>query len=608
MPESNAVTNEQIQRQLTRIISSATFQQVDRLRRFLGFIVTETAAGRGANLKEYLVGVQVFDKDTSFDPRTDPIVRVQARRLRVRLARYYQEEGQNDEVLIELPKGGYAPTFRRFASAAAAPRRSVSAALVSRNTVAIAPFSNDSSDPRLDYFCKGLVQEITNALAGMEALRVIAWAPPSAEHEGDFRRTAEASEAAVIVVGSVRQSNEKIRITTQLVDGASGVYIWSASIDGSLDAEFRLQEEAARVILSRLNSGLTAVGGPRVRKPAENLAARNLYLQGRYHLSQRTAEGIRKAADFFEKAIAEDSQYAVAFAGLADAYGLLAHYGILPPAEVWIKAASAAATAVLLDENSVEARTSLAHVKSTQDWDWVGSKREFLHAIGLDPRYATAHHWYAMSCLAPNGELDEALEQMQVALSLDPVAPIIARDLAVVYYYQRDFEAALDRCDHAIELSPHFSPAYLTLGLIQEQRRDFDEAAAALERANHFSPCEPRIQASLARVFAKSNKRKQATRILNELNELAKTRYVSPFEFACIHFGLGKADTGIEWLRKAFEDRCFELIALNVDPRFDTWKNYSGFTELAAKLKFDGVAGVKAARAGPIKSLVARKR
>ena len=127
----------------------------------------------------------------------------------------------------------------------------------------------------------------------------------------------------------------------------------------------------------------------------ENLAAHNLYLQGRYHLNQRTEEGLRKAVDFFEKALVEDAQFALAHSGLADAYGLLAHYGVLAPAEVWTKAASTAATAVMLDGNSAEAHTSLAHVKATQDWDWHGAEREFQRAITLDPRYATAHHWYA---------------------------------------------------------------------------------------------------------------------------------------------------------------------------------------------------------------------
>ena len=179
---------------------------------------------------------------------------------------------------------------------------------------------------------------------------------------------------------------------------------------------------------------------------------------------------------------------------------------MLGPADVWAKAASSAASAVMLDGHSAEAHTSLAHVRATQDWDWPGAEREFQRAIQLNPRYPTAHHWYAMSCLVPMGRLDEALEQMLLAQSLDPVSSIIARDVAVIHCYRRDFEAALEQCDHTIELNPHFAPAYLTLGLIQEQRKDFDESAAAFRRAVDLSPHSPRMQGALARTLALSGK------------------------------------------------------------------------------------------------------
>ena len=150
-----------------------------------------------------------------------------------------------------------------------------------------------------------------------------------------------------------------------------------------------------------------------------------------------------------------------------------------------------------------------------------------------------------MSCLAPRGRLDDARDQMQLAQSLDPVSAIIARDLTMVHYYRRDFEAALDQCDHTIELEPHFSPAYWTLGLIQEQRKDFDESAAAFQRAVYLSPHSPRMHGALGRTFALSGKRKLALGILSKLRQLSKRRYVSPFEFASIHFALGQADLGI---------------------------------------------------------------
>jgi serine/threonine-protein kinase len=301
-------------------------------------------------------------------------------------------------------------------------------------------------------------------------------------------------------------------------------------------------------------------------------------------LNQRTEEGLRKAVDFFEKAIIEDREYALAYSGLSDAHGLLGHYGVLGPADVWTKTASSAASAVMLDGNSAEAHTSLAHVKSTQDWDWAGAEREFQRAVGLNPRYPTAHHWYAMSCLAPMGRLDEALDEMLVAQSLDPVSSIVVRDVAVILFYKRDFDAALDQCDHTIELNPHFSLAYLTLGFIQELRKDFDESAAAFQRAIHLSPQTPRLHAALARTYALSGKQKQALSILHKLEDLTKTRYVSPFEFVAIHFALGHVDLGFDWLTKACQDRSFELISIRVDPRFDSLKDDRRFASVTRQM------------------------
>src|SRR4029434_3225878 len=184
----------------------------------------------------------------------------------------------------------------------------------------------------------------------------------------------------------------------------------------------------------------------------------------------------------------------------------------------------------MLDPHSAEAHTSLAHMKATQDWDFVASEREFQRAISLDARYPTAHHWYAMSCLVPLARLDQARDEMVLAQSLDPVSSIIARDLAVIDLYRRDFEAALEQCDHTIELNPHFSPAYVTLGFVQEQLTDFDEAIAAVQRAVHLSPHTPRMHAALARVLARSGKREPARKIFRELEAQSKQRYVSPFE------------------------------------------------------------------------------
>jgi len=583
----STVTELEVRQQLDRILNSKTFQQVQRLKRFVTFVVLETKDGRGDQLKEFVVGVQVFDKESSFDPRNDPIVRVQARRLRTRLATYYLEEGQNDEILIELPKGGYAAVFKRRGAAAA--RKPLSAALLRRNTVVVLPFSDHSPAHDLDYFCQGISQEIIHTLAKLEAARVVARDLSQLSAPAVNQPLAEGAlpvaTAGTVVTGSVRKSGDDLRVTIQLIDGASGDYLWSESIDRKNENIFAIQEEVAQAVLKRLQAGF-AQGGTLdgARRPTENLTAYNLYLQGRYHLSQRTEEGLRKAIEFFDKVIVEDPRYAQAYSGLADAYELLGHYGALAPAEVWTKSASNAAWAVLQNENSAEAHTSLAHVKCTQDWDWLGAEQEFKRALQLDPRYPTAHHWYAVSCLAPMARLNEALDEMLLAQALDPVSLIIARDVAVIHYYKREFEVALDHCDHTIALNPHFAPAYWTLGLIQEQIGDFDESIAAFQRAIQLTPHSPRMRAALSRSFAMCGRHKEAQEILLELQKLSEQRYVSPFELASVNFALGQADVGFDWLKKAFQDRCFELISIKVDPRFDSIKKDPRFASLHRQL------------------------
>ena len=583
----NLVESEQaIIEQLARITSSHTFQQVDRLKRFLSFVVQETASGRGDRLKEFVIGAEVFDKDGSFDPRNDPIVRVQARRLRARLTRYYQEEGTHDPWVIDLPRGGYSPTFRRVE---VPQKRSINVTLASRNTVAVLGFCDQSPAHDLGYFCDGLSQEIAHHLVGCAHLRVIAAEPPSevsAAPQG-IRELSKRLDAAMLIRGSVRRSGDTLRIGVEVIDGSSSSYLWSESLDRELGDCLAIQEEIARLVLKKF---ATETGenssGKRFTRSRENLAARNLYLQGRYHMNHRTEEGMTKAVEFFEKALVEDGQYSQALSGLADAWGLLGHYGVLAPVEVWAKAASSAVSAVLADENSAESHTSLAHVKSTQDWDWAGAEREFQRAIQLDPRYPTAHHWYAISCLAPIGRLNEALDEIRIAQTLDPTSSIIARDLALIQHFGQDSEAALEQIDLAIELNPHFSPAYWTLGLIQEHRGEIDEALASFQRAIQLSPKSPRMRGALAQALALSGKLDQAQAILADLEKLSETRYVSPFDLAAIRFAMGAPDQGFEWLSKAIRDRCFELLQIQVDPRFDSLRDDPRFQALIRQLGF----------------------
>jgi serine/threonine-protein kinase len=578
LPKETHNADEMTRRQLDRIIKSKTFRQADRLQRFLAYIVEETLSGRGDLLKEYPIGVDVFAKQANFDPRMDPIVRVQARRLRMRITSYYRDEGANDEIVIELPKGGYAPSFRRLERSTV--RYPQAVAFLNRNTVMVLPFEDHSPDRSSGYFCSGLCHEIINSLSQVDSIITV-----SREVSADSKQAELSHEAAMIISGSVRKSADIFRITMHVSDSVRSCYLWSHAIQRSEAEIFALQEEVAQLIVNAVRDNL-ATGSERkgFRRQIENLAAHNMYLQGRYHLSQRTEHGLTRAAHFFARAIEEDPQMAVAYSGLADAENLLAHYGVLAPADAWTKAASNAAQAVMLDDESAEAHASFAHIKSTQEWDWEGAEREFRRAIQLNPKYAPAHHWYAVSCLTPLGRLDEALEELQIAQALDPISSIVSRDIALNNYYRRDFESALQHCDHTIEQNPHFSAAYWALGLVQEQRGDLDEALAAFRRAIELSLPRLRILGSLGRSLAKAGKKEEALEILSELEQIATQRYTSPFEMALIYFALKRTDEGFERLTRACQDRCYELANIKADPRFDPISSDPRFIALVRQI------------------------
>lgn len=591
---SGAPDLQEVGLQLDRILAGRAFRRADRLKRLLRYIVDETLAGRAEELKEFSIGVEAFDRDPSFDPRFDAIVRVEARRLRSKLDRYYIEEAEPDEMIVEVPKGGYAVVFGRARTKIAQAGKSTEPVTVSRNTVLTVPFSDYSAHGEEELFCAGLHEEILCALNQIEGLRLVV---PSSMDVRDDVHLCEAAcrlNASILIHGSVRRSAASLRITIKLIDTASGCYLWSRSIDHNGRELFTVQEEVARMITDEVAQRvLERSAGNDNRTAVTTPEAYNFYLLGRYHMSQRTEEGLLHSAEFFEKAVSECGQYAEAHAGLADAYSLLGHYGILSPSEVWTKTASNAAWAVLCDENSAVAHTSLAHIKATQDWDWIGAEAEFKKAISMDFRYAAAHHWYGISLLAPLGRLEEAHREILLAHSLDPTSPIIARDIAKMHYYRGDCDAALAQCERAIDLNPHLAPAYTLLGFVQEGRGELDKSFAAFRRASQLSPDDPCIQACLAHAHAITGRAPAALRLLRGLEALALKRYVSPLDLALLHFSLDLIDEGFDWLDKAFQDRCFELTVLNVNPRFTAMKTDPRFIALSAKL---GLPSVEPAR------------
>jgi TolB-like protein/lipoprotein NlpI len=588
LPEN--VSGPVIHAQLRRILASTSFANSERLSRLLRFTVESAAEGRVDQLKEYALAISVFDKRNSFDPRFDPIVRVEAGRLRNRLKQYYENEGRDDAVIIDLPKGSYAPRFISAGANREKPREDGAGAQqdYSANWIAVLPFADHSPGADQEYFCDGMTEELINALTKLPGLRVAALnsALRLRGKADDYRKVAEQLKVGSIVAGSVRKAGNRLRITVQLIDTSNGCYLWSEIYDRQIEDVFAIQEGISRAIVAKLKLQIAdGQSSHLVRRYTGSLDAYTLYLKGRHCWNQRSEQGLRKAVEFFEQTIELDPRYAPAFSGLADSYALLGNSGAAPPKSIKAKAMQAALKAVELDATLAEAHATLGHVRATYCWDWPGACTEYKLAMALNPAYATVHHWYAITYLAPLGLLENARTEIQKAEELDPLSASIKRDIAVILCNGRLYEQAIEQCRKTIELEPAFQSSYWALGLAYEGTSQYDKAVVAFQQALKNSASHtPRFLGALGHAYAQWGKQEDASKVLEEMDKLSRTRYVSPFDFAMIHLGLNNSDTAFAWLERALKARCYELVFLQVDARFDAVRSDLRFARLLKRL------------------------
>ncbi len=361
--QPNQLSAESVRTQLRKILSSSAFARSERLARFLNFTVEQTLSGRGENLKEFVIGVEVFDKDEKYDPRMDPIVRVEARRLREKLRKYYETEGLDDPLYIDFPTGAYVPLVKTHEAV----RASSPVATPAENAIAVLPFVNLSSEQENEYFSDGLTEELINALTKVEGLRVVAWSS-AFQLKGkarDIRRIAEQLRVRAVLEGSVRRTADRLRISAQLVDSKDGHYLWSETYERPIKDVFTIQDEISSAIVGALRIKLTGPAGRSlITRYTENLQAYHLYLKGRFYWNKRTEEDFYKALGFFEQAIQIDPKYAPAYAGMADAYIMLGEHGSVPALSIMRKARVSASRALEIDPSLAEAHVSLGSVAS----------------------------------------------------------------------------------------------------------------------------------------------------------------------------------------------------------------------------------------------------
>jgi serine/threonine-protein kinase len=315
----------------------------------------------------------------------------------------------------------------------------------------------------------------------------------------------------------------------------------------------------------------------------ENSEAYKLYLKGRYHWNKRTEEGIKRSIDFFEQAIVRDQNFALAYAGLADSYNLLASYSSRPFATPFLRAKATALKALSRDDKLAEAHAALAAVKLWREYDWEGAERGFRKALELNPSYSTAHLWLALY-LAATDKLDEALSEISVAYELDPLSRVVNLNLARVLYFAGQYDESIDQCRRTIEMYPDYLIAHRRLGIAYGVKGMFEEAEAEFNNALSISENDTETISAMGYAYGAAGRFEDARDALRRLNELAEQLYVSPYSFARIHVGLGETDQALQCLEKAYQERQGILTYLKVEPAFERLQSDPRFVKLLQRI------------------------
>jgi len=625
----SSIQSQDVEVELARILASPIFRNAPRHSRFLSFVVRRTLAGEVVSVKEYVIGLEVFERDADYDPGSDPIVRAEARRLRSRLSEYYAGPGINDPIIIELPKGGYAPVFRERQAMAApgtevveareagiikaasgkksALPRVAAAALILLSIIALAsvlyvrrrhrtastpasiavlPFLNLNTGSAGEYLNDGIAEELTTGLAQLRGLRVVA-ATSAFQFRGkseDARKIGQALNAEALLEGSISQSGEGMRINAQLIDARNGYHLWSKAYDARpadlLASERDIVEETAHVLRVPVTGSFRSI-----KLDTENPEAHDLYLQGRYLWSKRDPADMQESARLFERAIKDDPNYALAYGGLADAYTVMAVNVQMSPREALPRAKAALQRALEIDPNLAQAHATLGLLKFTCEWDWRGGEQEFRRAIELQPNYAEAHHWAGLDYMAM-GKFDAAEAEFRRAQVLDPLSFMNTEGLEENFFYSRRYDdaiaTALGNPGHSSGFGwPILASAYMFKGMYGQ----------ALETTNRFtSEGDPKRLLSTAEVAAFSGNRAGGLKILEELERKSQSPgagYVSPASLGFAYAVAGEKERAFAWLEKAYQQRDPPLTQLKVNPEADSLRLDPRYIELLKKMGLD---------------------
>jgi len=458
--------------------------------------------------------------------------------------------------------------------------RSDSSAPGNIGSVAVLPLKNLTGDPTAEYFSDGITESIISELSKIPELKVISRASVFVfkGKEIDPREAGRRLGVASIVEGSLLKSKDRIRVQLRLVAAADGHIIWSGdSYERAAADIFEVQDEISCNVAEHLRPVFCA--GKPARRSTENVAAYEAYLKGRYYMSQRTAEGLMKAIQFFQQAIEIDARYALANCDLAESYKLAVWYVPMPASEAVPELQTAAIKAMELDSSLAEAHTAMAEVYSFQ-WRWKESLAENERAITLHPGYGAGHHNVALA-LALIGRNADAITHIRRARELDPLSVIINTDFGWVYYLGHRYDEAIAQYQKALELDPNFTLAHFDLALAYSALARHDQAIAEMQNARGRGSD---YLAGLGYLYAVAGRRAEALTTLAELQRLAKQQYVPPYHFAWIYTGLGDKDKAIALLQQVYAEHTQHVVDFKTVPMFDSLRSDERFQELVQKV------------------------
>ncbi|HSK63826.1 MAG TPA: protein kinase [Pyrinomonadaceae bacterium] len=465
------------------------------------------------------------------------------------------------------------------------------------NSIAVLPFVNDSKDANVEYLSDGITESIINSLSQLPELKVMS-------RNAAFRfkgRSLDAVEAGrnlkvgAVLTGHLLKLDDRFVIKAELINVADGSQLWGDEYNSSLADIFSVQDEVSKKISQSLRLRLSGADEQKLAKRyTHDAEAYQLYLKGRYFWNKRNEEGFRNGIEYFKQAEEKDPTFALAFSGLADSYALLCDIGVVRPADEMPKARAAAQRAVDADPSLAEAYTSRAFVKLAYDWDWLGAQSDFQQALKLNPKYPTAHQWYA-SYLMQMGKFSLAKAEIEEAHKLDPLSPIIASNTGLYSYYEHNYDDAIVKYKLLLQSDPGFWVARHYLALAYVQKGMHDEAIRELRsliKAPESGPVpaeavasDTEASASLGFAYAMAGKSAEARDILSKLQALSERRYVTALYFAIVYAGLKDNDQAIEYLNKAYNDRHPGLVLIRIDPMFDALRSDERFKQLVKRFE-----------------------